>query len=260
MNEIDIILLTHNKLENTIRCVEALYQNAGVPFKLTVIDDSTDGLTPLYFQHLKNVNYVRPDVKIKSANQVLNIGLKLTQSDPFMFLGNSTFIEPEALPTALDFMKCEPKIGLVGFKVVSPNDGRLMDAGGFERNRLMNFEGGHRYNIVAEVPIIGWAAVVIRRATLPEEGLDEDYYIGFRGIDDTDNCLEIRKRGWKIVYMGLGVVLHQPESSEAKVVEGTMVNVSAMQRRMDGVENAERFKKKWGKSIKEMKAKFKEGG
>ncbi len=39
---IDIILVTHNKMDNTIRCINALYKNTREAFKLTVIDDSTD--------------------------------------------------------------------------------------------------------------------------------------------------------------------------------------------------------------------------
>jgi len=219
---IDIILLTHNKLENTRRCVEALCLNTSVPFKLTVIDDSTD-LTPLYFQGMDNVNYVRLDVEIKSCNQVINIGMKLTQSDPFIFLCNSTFVEKRWLMGVLPLMKRDAKVGIVGFNMMSsPNSMNLA-----------------LYSIPApkfiEVAMLPWAAVVIRRASLPEGGLDEETYIGFRGADDLDHCLEIRKRGWKIICNRLGIIYHTPTAT------GGLDDKS----RSETEENARRFARKW---------------
>jgi len=232
---IDIILLTHNRLENTIQCLDALYQNTTVPFKLTVIDDSTD-LTPEYFVRLKrdNINYVRPDVVIKSGNQAINIGVKLTQSDPLVFLTNSTFVEPDWLPVALRIMGTDPKVGLVGFKILSPRTNRIMEAGyGIGRD-----QAAHRWTHIREVDAVGWAVVLFRRAALTE--LDEDYYIGFRGVDDTDNCYEMRGRGWKIMYNGFGSAFHTPRSSAGLTTQAML----------DTNENIYRFRRKWRKRYK----------
>ena len=56
LTEIDIILATHNHLDLTIQAVDCLYEFTSKPFRLIVVDDSTDGLTPLYFKKLMKEN------------------------------------------------------------------------------------------------------------------------------------------------------------------------------------------------------------
>ncbi len=230
---IDIILLTHNELENTKRCVDALYQNTSVPFKLTVIDDSTDE-TPKYIMELAhkkgNIKYTRPNIFIKSANQVVNLGVKMTQSDPFVFLINSAFVSPNWLTIPLYLMEYEWKVGLVGFKIVDPETHLITDAAGGSAGEPEN-----NMTFAMETIRVGWAATLIRRAALPEGGLDENYYIGFRGVDDTDNCFEIKKRGWRIIYNGYNSIYHVPRSSSC-LTRQTWKETN---------ENCRRFLEKW---------------
>lgn len=240
---IDVILLTHNKLANTKRCVESLYANTSVRFKLTVIDDSTDD-TPSYFAKLNkekgNVNYVRPDILIKSANQAINIAMNHIQSNPFIFLTNSTFVEDGWLDKSLNLMATDSKIGVVGFKVVSPVTGKIICAG-----REGVGADKEKYTYVKEVEAVAWAAVLIRKEALPEGGLEENYYIGFRGVDDTDNCLEIHKRGWKIYYNGYGMVYHEPSSSASeKTHEETMENIRRFNEKWHGVRTLNRAERR----------------
>lgn len=245
MEAIDIILITHNKLGNTIQCLDALYQNTPIPFKLTIIDDSTD-LTPEYIGKLAlekgNINFVRPEVKLLSGNQTINIALKLTQSDPVIFLCNSTFVEPDWLFFALKLMGENSDVGLVGFKILYPETNLIIEAGEMmnwvtgDRYNIGMGELGHRHSYIREVDAVGWSAILIRRNAIPEGGFDENFYIGWRGNDDTDNCLEMKKRGWKIMYNGLGTVYHQLSSCMGDGTE---------QGRMESAENYRRFKEKW---------------
>ncbi len=242
---IDIFLLTHNHMENTVRCVDALYHNTKESFKLTVIDDSTDE-TEAYFRRLikegDNINYVRPDVFIHSGEQAVNIGLKLTQTDPVIFMANSTFVEPDWLTIGLRIMNEEPRAGLVGCKILFPESNLILEAGlhVFPDAHRMNvgmYELGHRYCHIREVNAIGWGSgLLIRRAALPPEGLEDGFYIPWRAVIDLDHCLEIKKRGWRIYYNGFGVVYHQLGGSQGGGTEQGL--------RENG-ENTRRFEEKW---------------
>ncbi len=245
---IDIILLTYNKLENTIRCLQALYENTQFPFQVTVIDDSIDE-TPAYLTRFAkergNLRYIRPEVELKSANQAINIGLKMTTSDPVVFVTNSTWVEPNWLSPALRIMEADPKVGLIGFKLLFPEISTIIEAGEHvfpngDRVNIGMHEAGHRYSHIAEVNAIGWAVVVIRRAAIPPSGLDEGYYIGFRGNDDTDNCLEMVKNGWRVIYCGLGAAYHRL---------GACIGGGTEQGRRESAENAIRFKTKWNGKV-----------
>ncbi len=242
--KLDIILLTHNKIENTARCIEALYQNTQEPFCLTVIDDSNDE-TVAYFDRMsfekKNINFIRPKEVIKSGNQAINIGLKATTSDPVVFLTNSTFVEPDWLPVALQIMEQDSKVGLVGFKLLFPETNTIIEAGEIvlpdgNRPNIGMHEPSHRYTHYREVNAIGWAVVLIRRVAIPPGGLDEITYIGFRGADDTDNCLEIKRRGWKIMYNGYGAAYHKLS---------TCLGGGTEQGQRESAENYRRFIEKW---------------
>ncbi len=245
---IDIILLTHNKLVNTIRCVEALYENTEYPFQLTVIDDSID-LTTSYFQRLQsekgNINYVRPSIFIKCANQAINIGLRATKSNPVVFITNSSFVEPNWLPTALRIMEDDERVGLVGFKLLYPETNTIIEAGEIvlpdgNRPNIGMHAPSHRFTHIREVNAVGWACVLIRRESLPPGGLDEETYIGFRGADDTDNCLEIIKRGYKVMYNGCGAVYHILSSCQGGGTERGKEEMA---------ENYRRFREKWAGKI-----------
>ncbi|MBA7602028.1 hypothetical protein ES703_09113 [subsurface metagenome] len=255
MEKLDIILLTHNNLMATTRCIDALYKNTGIKFQLTVIDDSTD-LTPAYFKRLAkekgNINYVRPEEKIVSGNQPINIGLKLTKSDPVAYLICSAFVEPDWLgisitpqgdaPFAIRLFEKDSRVGMVGFKIISPETNTIIEAGDHVLldTRAINIgrgEPSHHHVRVIGVNAIAFCAILMRRAAIPKGGWDESTYIGFRGVEDIDNCLTIRKAGWRILYNGFGSVYHEPHGSDPKYANEKVKD--------EMLENHRRFSNKW---------------
>lgn len=244
--ELDIILATHNNLGMTIWCIEHLYTNTSIPFKLTVIDDSTD-LTPTWLhwwraQGHENFNVVRPEEKITSGNQLINIGLKNTDSEYVVFLTNSTLVQPQWLDGAWGIMHQHEDIGVMGFKLLKPSG--VTEHAGIcftpEMPHHMNYGVGDPpwYNTeIKELGIVGWALVLLRRKAMPEGGLDEITYHGFRGYDDLDNCLTIQKAGWKIVYCGLGCAIHHALATRGDMSQKAMEEYE---------ENRRRFTVKWG--------------
>ena len=241
--EIDIILTTHNRLELTIACVTALYEWTQIPFKLTVVDDSTD-LTPEWFRLFQlehdNVNYLHFDEKVlKSGAQIINIGLKNSKNEYVVNLNNSVRVEPLWLEAALEQMG-NPQVGVVGFKLLTET-GLISHAGLLVKDdTLWNLgarDAGHRYTFINEVPAVGWALALYRRSAFPD-GM-EDYYIGFRGWDDVDWCFDLRKRGWKVLYCGFGAAYHK---------EGATRKVRTQEFNDDVNENTKRFFDRWGES------------
>lgn len=253
MEELDVILITHNRLEQTIKCLNCLYRYTKVPFRLTVIDDSLD-LTPKFFEGFQqehdNVQYIQPVEILENGNQILNIGLRNTKNELILNLNQSTFVEPYYLNIALNIMKENPEVGIVGFKLLYPH-GTIIEAGAMvypetaQRENIGMYEAGHRHSYVREVDAVGFAVALLRRAAIPKGGFEEDYYIGFRGSDDVDNCLEIQQRGWNIIYCGLGCAYHELRACQGG---GTREGFEEM------VENSKRFAKRWkGRKVKEKK-------
>ena len=245
---IDVILTTHNRLGLTIACVEALYEWTNAPFTLTVIDDSTD-LTPQWFNQFMrehdNVNYMHYAERVLTGgSQIFNIGLKNTSNEYVVNLNNSIKVNPNWLPVALEYINNNPNVGVVGVKLLKPNSCIISHAGmHIVDGTLYNVGSGepsHEFTHFCEMPAVGFALALIRRSALPN-GVDEDYYIGFSGMDDVDTCYDLLKRGWKVLYCGHGSAYH---SEGATRMKGTNEVVGKSQ------ENFKRFLVRWGAEAK----------
>tara|TARA_Y100000310_G_scaffold340744_1_gene437588 strand:- start:1148 stop:1954 length:807 start_codon:yes stop_codon:yes gene_type:complete len=219
--KLDLILATHNNLGSTIKCIESLYNYTNVPFNLTIVDDSDD-ITPVWIdwyikQGHDNIQYIRPKEELTCGNQIINIGLKHTKSEIVGYLGNNVFVQENWPIVALTEMEKDPAVGIMGFKLLKYPTGVIEHAGIYFEAGMphhMNFgvgEPGHLGVYFRELDIVGWALVLFKRAVYPE-GLDEKTYIGFRGYDDLENCLDARKRGWKVFYCGMGCAYHEAMS------------------------------------------------
>ncbi len=244
---IDIIMATHNHLDLTMQAVDALYTHTNGPFTLTAVDDSTD-LTNQYFEQLArergNINFVHSDIPYVHGNQIINVGLKNTRTPAVVYLGNNVKVEPDWLDVAQQIINGDAEVGIIGFKLLY-NSGTIEHAGIFwtpEMPHHMNIgvnEAGHRFSFVREVDMIGFALVLFRRAVFPD-GLDEKTFIGFRGYDDIDNCMDAKRRGWKIIYCGLGAAYHQAGASRQ----------DSEQYALEHEQNRITFLKKWGATDK----------
>jgi len=237
---IDVIVPTHGRLDLTMSCLGALYGHTRTPFHLIVVDDSND-LTPLFFQDFQkqhdNVTFVHSDIPYTSGNQFFNIGLSHATNDYVATVMNSVRVEPDWETVAIQIMDNTPEVGIVGFKCLFPN-GLIESAGisfvGYRPTDIGRDLAGHRLSLVYDCEAVQWAFALLRRKAIPV--LEEDVYNGFKGWDDIDNSLVVRKAGWKIVTSGLGVGYHTPRATR-----GSDTDESYQKNK----ENAEKFYKRW---------------
>lgn len=215
--KLDVLVIAHDRIELTIKCLNALYSYTNSPFHLIVVDDSTD-LTPLWFAKFQkqhdNITYIHSDEPYTSGNQIFNIGFAHTKTDYVVTLMNSCTVEPDWELQALHLMETHKDVGIIGFKAIFPN-GQIESAGIMMNNYLPCDIGrdlaGHRLAGTYECDAAQWAMVLLRREAIPV--LDEDVFYGFRGWDDIDNCFAVKKAGWKIFYCGQGVYYHYPRAT-----------------------------------------------
>ena len=244
--KLDVIVLTHNNLKLTMGCMDALYQHTVIPFHLIVIDDSTDGMTPLYFEKLKevydNITFIHSDVPYKCGNQIFNIGLELCKTPYIATIMNSTEVEPSWFRISLRILGNDPTVGTVGMKSLFEHNGRIECAGIYIEDYLPcdigRDEAGHRLSDVYQVEATQWAFALHRVSAL-NGNLDEDIFHGFVGVDDIDNCFAIRNKGWKVIYNGNGVAYHRPRATRG-------ADISDTEAFKKNGENLEAFYRRWG--------------
>ena len=240
---IDIVVITHNKLELTVSCIAALYENTTVPFHLIVVDDSTDW-TPQYFEWLKtqheNITFIHSDTPYREGNQIFNIAMEHGDTPYLVTVMNSVRVEPDWEGVALKLMTQNPKIGAIGFKCLFPN-GLIESAGigliGFAPVDIGKWEAGHRRSCVYECQAIQWSFALLRKEAIGK--LEENIYNGFKGWDDIDNCFTLTKRGWQVWYNGLGVGYHTPRATRGNSNE-------ELETYKANHENSIIFYKRWG--------------
>ena len=216
---LDIIMATHNHWQLTVNCLDALYRNTNPPFNLTVVDDSAEpnDLTMTILEWFKkekgSINIIHSEVPYTHCNQIINIGLQNTQSPIVCYIGNNVRVEPNWLDDAISMMVGSDKIGIMGFKLLFPTGviehaGIVYQAGMPYHVNIGVGDAPSRHTQVKEVPAVGFALVLFRREVFPQ-GLDTTTYLGWRGFDDIDACLDAGQRGWKVVYCGVGSAYHE---------------------------------------------------
>ena len=241
--KLDIMVPTHGHVEKTIKCIERIYQCTPTPFHLIVVDDSTD-LTPLYIASLKqsndNITFCHSDEPYKSGNQFFNIAISKMKTPYLATVMNSETVEPEWEVEGLKLMDSNSEIGIVCFKCLFPDTGRIESAGIRMVKWLPTDIGrdlpAQRLSTNYEVEACQWAFALLRKEAVDGQ-LDEDLMYGFKGVDDVDNCFVIKDKGWKIWYCGHGSGYHDPKATRVD---------DSLEGKNENAYNMELFYKRWG--------------
>jgi len=245
--KLDVLVIAHDKIEETVACIQTLYAHTPTPFHLIVVDDSKD-LTPLYMRDFINqfsdkheITHVYSKVPYKCGNQIFNKALEHCRT-PFMAtVMNSVRVEPEWEVGPLQILMADPKVGYVGSKCLFYHNG-LIECAGIKMVKWLptdigRDEPGHRIALAFDVEATQWAFGTLRVEAGKSAKFDETSFNGFRGWDDIDNCFVLKKAGWKIVECGHSVGYHKP-----RLTRGNNSPESQEENR----QNAHAFFKRWG--------------
>lgn len=223
--EVDIILITYNRLDLLKQCVEALYSHTTIPFHLVIVDDQsmdedkTRAWSKKLWEEEKNVTYVRRNVKAVGGSEIMNVGFKYCRNDLIVSMNNDIVVTDSWLEEAVKCMD-NPRVGIVGMKFLWPWDNKIQHAGGtFVKGEIPVHIGGgetrKEHSETAERLWVSGPCVLIRRQVL-EPGWSEDYD-SFGGHEDVDLCLRARSQGWKVLYCGTSVVYHYEGATVTKL-------------------------------------------
>jgi hypothetical protein len=94
---ISIIIMAHNQLEDTRRCIESLFRHTADYYELILIDNGSNDGTTEYFHKLQAENHT-VKVIINPTNTGFaagcNIGIRYAKGDFLLFLNNDTVVTP----------------------------------------------------------------------------------------------------------------------------------------------------------------------
>ena len=223
---LDVFVPVHGNLNLTTRCIEALYTNTKTPFHLIITDDGDrdKDLSSIFLEGLANryhnVTLLHKPSGWKTGNEFFNAGFQHAQTDFIATVMNSVEVEPDWEFVPLDIMRRQPDVGIIGMKCIFPpgwtNPYTIESAGiainGFTPIDIGRGSPGHRLCGVTEVPACQWAFALLRKQAVVGN-LDPYVFFGHVGWDDIDNCLAVKKKGWKVLYCGMSVGYHSSRAT-----------------------------------------------
>ena len=224
---IEVVIVSHGAEALLRRCLASLaaHPPATGTMRVTVVDSgSPDGTPDMVEREFPNVRLLRRgNIGFSAAN---NLVLRESEAPAVLLLNPDTEVYAGTLDAALARLDSDPRIGMVGCKLVTESGeldhackrsfptplaalahftgvGRAEDASGalsqYRATHLGDDEPG-------EVDAVNGAFMLCRAAAVREVGLlDEGYWLY---MEDLDWCHRFWDAGWKVFYEPAGVALH----------------------------------------------------
>lgn len=241
-----MVIVSYNVREYLGDCVASVLQSAGLSFEVWVVDNaSSDGSADMVAERFPQVRLIRSPHNggYAYANNLALRELGLGGATPacryVLLLNPDTRVNPDDLARTVAFADQHPEVGMVGVKLVR-QDGSLDLACRrsfptpavslsrmlglsrlFPRSRIFG-----RYNLTyldpdqtAEVDAVVGAFMLVRQQAVAQAGLLDEAY--FMYGEDLDWALQVKQRGWKVVYYPAVTVLHYKRASSSKSLPRT---------------------------------------
>jgi GT2 family glycosyltransferase len=212
--ECSIIIPVFNRMELTRQCLTYLAQmTRGVRHEVIVVNNGSRDGTDEFLASLGGSVRVIRNQENEGFAKACNQGARAATGRYLVFLNNDTIPLAGWLEAMVDEVRTHPRVGVVGCKLLYPND-TIQHAGVvFGRAREKPY---HLYrglpgsapvvNRRRELQAVTGACMLVRREIFEAiRGFDEGYR---NGSEDIDFCLRARDRGPSIVYQPRSVLYH----------------------------------------------------
>lgn len=239
---VSIIIPVYNEFDYTYSCLKSILKNTSdMAYEILIADDCSTDVTKDIEKIAKNVRLITTKENVRFLLNC-NHAAKYAKGKYILFLNNDTQVQANWLEPLTSLIERDEKIGMVGSKLVYP-DGYLQEAGGIVWNDASAWNYGNRkspedpeYNYVKEADYISGAAVMIKKALWEAiGGFDERFAPAY--YEDTDLAFEVRRRGYKVLYQPLSVVVHFEGVSNGTDVEAGLKQYQQV--------NYQKFYDKW---------------
>ena len=232
MSKLSIIIPTWNTADITIKCIEAI--NKFLPkdfFELIIVDNSsTDNTVSKIKKLIHSLKIKNCKLKINSSNlgfsKANNIGAKIAVGDYLLFLNSDMELIDPSLIKMIDYLKLNPKVGLIGPQFLNPNltiQGSVLPPQ-TPLNALKEYWLGSKgsytkyyLNNTSSVNSISGGAILIKKEIFDQiSGWDERYFFYY---EDLELCRQVKKIGKEIIYFPESKVIHRHGASGTAIVD-----------------------------------------
>jgi GT2 family glycosyltransferase len=221
-----IVIPVFNRGVFTKACLLAIEKSVRpeqLPYEVIVVDngsiDETPSLLNAWARSRANARVVSMGQNFGFA-RACNEGARLAHGQYLVFLNNDTLPTPGWLERMVCLAQSETQVGIVGSKLLYP-DGRIQHVGVvFDENKNPK----HIYSgFPADIPsakisreyqaVTGACLLVGSQLYQAAGGMDESYQNSY---EETDLCMKIRVRGYRVLVCADSVVYHFEGISEGR--------------------------------------------
>ena len=210
---VSILIPIYGQIHYTLRCLASISRHLPkIPFEIIIIDDCSPDQSAQFLSLIKGICLLKNDEN-QGFIRSCNAGAFTAKGEYLHFLNNDTEITEGWLEALLRTFYELPGTGLVGSKLVYP-DGRLQEAGGiiWQDGSAWNFGRNQDpllpiYNYAREVDYCSGASILVQTALFKELGGFDEYYLPAY-CEDADLALQIRAKGYRVIYQPLSTVIH----------------------------------------------------
>jgi len=215
-----ICILSFDKKNDTLDCLESVFQMDYSPFEVVIVDNgSTDGSPEAIAELFPQVHLIRKN-KNFGAPGGRNIGMNYIQENfnhPFiLILDNDTIVDKHYLRYLVQALYDDSHAGIACGKAYTEFPSKTILSVGMKANLYTGFindigkgqsdEGQFDYR--RYVDACGGFGLLVRKEMMVQlQGFDERY--NPYGFEDADFCFRARKMGYKTLYMPKALVYHK---------------------------------------------------
>jgi len=211
--DLSIVIVNWNTRDLLVECISSVYKTVNnLTFEIWLVDNgSTDGSIEVMRRRF-------PDVKIIANKENLgfakanNQALRQIKGRYAVLLNTDTVLTEGAIETIVEFMGNNKEIGICG--------GQLINADGAKQNSIANiptivtellnksllrrlfpkkYPGkGQDVKYPIEVESVIGACMIVKKEAIDAVGLMDESYFFF--LEETDWCLHMRKKGWRVFH------------------------------------------------------------
>jgi len=241
--DVSIVIPAYNQISYTLACIESVFaSDPKASFEILVGDDqSTDGTRAAASVDMASVRWVRHETNQGFVGNC-NLTAEKARGRIVLMLNNDTLVLPDWLDTLVETLDADPKVGLVGSKLIYP-DGRLQEAGGIfwqdgSAWNLGRFDHPRRpeFSYARDADYISGASIALPRALWEKLGGFDDHYRPAYA-EDADLAFRVRAEGLRTIFQPRSMLIHfEGVSSGTDLASGA----KAYQ-----VSNLEKLRERW---------------
>lgn len=236
--ELSVIIVNYNGVQYLKECLDSLYKKlSDIAFEIIVLDNNSSDDSCNFLK----TNY--PDVKLIESK--INHGFGKGNNEAvkeaqgfFLLLINNDTVVLDPISPALEILKFDNSIGVIGINMLNGNREYLPAAGNFpnfnnmfQMKKLLQigteFKTGKFTNTQYEVDWLGGSFLLLRKETYELiKGFDEDYFLY---VEDVDFSKKIANLGLKRIFLPNYSYIHFVGFTKAKnltLIKGYEIYIS----------------------------------